>query len=241
MSVRLPCKTAPVAENALSIALITTAWTIGIGLALCVIVTIVLATRAPRSRLPWVLAAIAGLALATTGIVFGILDEDDGPTSRSPTEAPTDVPIGDLTRCTRFFSAGLPTGQIDEPVRCLDNGSETYVFPIIWNCADGRTLIVNDYGWGYRDGLWSTSGEAPFENCRSSADMPCREIFADGTQTRAEWNEGYLECFDDEGKIDYVVTSRWECFDSNEIQLTNRYGWGYLGQPWSANEDSPFC
>jgi hypothetical protein len=101
--------------------------------------------------------------------------------------------------------------------------------------------VSNDYGWGYDDSEWSTVGEAPYDRCRSTAQEPCTEIFADGTPTDGTWIDDVVECFDANGEIDYVLTTRWDCFDSDEIQVSNRYGWGYLGKKWVGGEEAPFC
>lgn len=186
--------------------------------------------------------AVLGLVISSAGTVYGLVDRT---TSESLSDSMTDslqgMPTSNLDECRDVFTQGRSTSEVDEPLVCLDNGNETYVFSVTWDCADGRTLLSNDYGWGYRDGTWSTVGDVPFDRCNSTASQPCTVLFSDGAITQESWANEFIECFDSAGDIDYVLTSRWPCFDSDDVQLSNRYGWGYVGKPWISGEDSPFC
>ena len=230
------------AVTSLSCAVSPSLW--GVSLLLVVTLACILwfAHRRSRLRTASVILAAVGLAIASAGTVYGIVDDGGGTTlSTAMTESLQGLPVDDLENCSSVFSDGTPTSDLDDPILCLDNGVETYVFPVTWECKDGRTLVSNEYGWGYRDTEWSTVGEAPFDRCNSTAQKPCTETFVDGEITREEWANDYIECFDVKGEIDYVITTRWECFDSDEIQLSNRYGWGYVGKEWISGEESPFC
>jgi hypothetical protein len=200
------------------------------------------AGRSSRIRRASSVLSIIGIVIAAGGTAFGIVDTDGGTTLSSQiTDSFQGLPVDDLEACDDVFAAGRSTSEIDEPTLCLDSGVETYVFPVTWECEDGRTLVSNDYGWGYDDSEWSTVGEAPYDRCRSTAQKPCTEIFSDGTPTNETWIDDVVECFDANGEIDYVLTTRWDCFDSDEIQVSNRYGWGYIGKKWVGGEDAPFC
>lgn len=199
------------------------------------------ARRTPRLTAPSALAVIA-LVVAAGGTVYGVLDDDSRtPMSSEMAESLQGFDVDDLEECAGVFAEGAPTNDLDEAILCLDGGADTYVFPITWDCEDGRTLVSNDYGWGYSDSEWTTRGEAPFDRCRSAAEKPCKEIFVDGQPTREEWSDGFIECFDTDDEIDYVITSRWDCFDSDDVQLSNRYGWGHIGEEWIGDEEAPFC
>jgi hypothetical protein len=199
------------------------------------------ARRTDRVMACSVLTVIA-LVVAAGGTVHGLLRTDDGLQMSSDMSASLQgLDVEDLKDCVDVYTDGTPTSDLDEADLCMDDGVETYVFPITWECEDGRTLVSNDYGWGFAGDEWTTVGEAPFDRCRSSADRPCADIFVDGEPTREEWTDDYIECFDPDGDIDYVITSRWDCYDSTEVQLSNRYGWGYIGKEWVGSEDAPFC
>lgn len=233
---------AGLAVSTLPFAVAPSLWAVSALLAIVLAALLLFAGR--RSLLPraGVVLCAVGIVIAAAGTVYGIVDTDDGTTlSSSMTDSLQGIPVDDLEDCADVFAAGTATADVDEPLMCLDSGVETYVFPVTWTCEDGRTLVSNDYGWGYQDDEWSTVGEAPYDRCRSTADKPCTEIFADGLMTDPTWIDDFIECFDENGEIDYVITTRWDCFDSDEVQLSNRYGWGYLGKKWVGGEEAPFC
>lgn len=230
------------AVSALPFALSPSLWVVSALLVIVLALVLWFAGRPRRMRTACSVLTAIGLAVASGGTVYGIVDDGDGTTlSSAVTNSLQGLPVEDLEACVDVYADGTPTNDVDDAILCLDNDVETYVFPITWDCHDGRTLVSNDYGWGYSDGEWTTIGEAPFDRCNSAADTSCTEIFVGGEPTREEWADDYIECFDPEGEIDYVITSRWDCFDSDDVQLSNRYGWGYIGKEWIAGEESPFC
>lgn len=233
---------ASIAISTLPFALSPTLWAVSLLLVIALATIVWFATRRSRLRTICTVLSVIGLVIAAAGTVYGLVDADDGsPLSSAITDSLQGFPVEDLEDCADVFAAGTATSEIDEPTLCLDAGVETYVFPVTWECEDGRTLVSNDYGWGFDDREWSTVGEAPYDRCRSTAERPCSEIFADGTMTDETWVDDFIECFDDNGDIDYVITTRWECFESDEVQLSNRYGWGYVGKEWIGGEEAPFC
>ncbi len=233
---------ASLAVSALPFALSPSLWAMSLVLVFALSAVLWFGTRRSRIHTTCSVVVVIGLIVAAGGTVYGLVD-DGGGTSMSADmrNSLQGLPVEDLSECREVYRSGTSTAEIDEPILCLDGNVETYVFPITWECEDGRTLVSNEYGWGYVDESWSTVGEAPFDRCRSTAQQSCAEIFVAGATTLEEWADDYLECFDADGEIDYVITSRWDCFDSDEVQLSNRYGWGYVGQPWISGEDSPFC
>lgn len=51
--------------------------------------------------------------------------------------------------------AGLPTSEVVDVGLCDDQApSDTILISAGFDCADGRTLHWNDWGWGYDDGDW---------------------------------------------------------------------------------------
>jgi hypothetical protein len=228
------------AVSALPFALSPSLWAISALLVIALSLVLWFGTRPRRIRMMSSVLAVIGLVIAAAGTVYGLLDSNEQPgLSSALTDSLQGIPVEDLEDCDDIYTAGTPT--IDDATLCLDNGVETYVFPITWDCKDGRTLVSNDYGWGYVGDTWSTVGEAPFDRCRSIAEMSCTDIFINGETTPEEWSDDYIECFDDDGEIDYVITTRWDCYDSDEVQLSNRYGWGYIGKEWIAGDEAPFC
>lgn len=233
---------ASLAVSTLPIAVAPTLWAVSLLLVIALTAIMWFAGRKSRIRRTGSVLSAIGIVIAAGGTVYGIVDTDGGTTLSSQiTDSFQGLPVDDLEACGDVFAAGRSTSEIDEPTLCLDSGVETYVFPVTWDCEDGRALVSNDYGWGYDDSTWSTVGEAPYDRCRSTAQKPCTEIFADGTSTNETWVDDVIECFDANGEIDYVLTTRWDCFDSDEIQVSNRYGWGYIGKKWVGDDDAPFC
>lgn len=57
-----------------------------------------------------------------------------------------------LPSCTELFSGVVEAGE-DGP--CDDQGESMVVGMATIDCADGRTLAWNDYGWGYLGEEWS--------------------------------------------------------------------------------------
>ncbi len=228
------------AVSALPFALSPSLWAISALLVITLSLVLWFGTRPRRIRMMSSVLAVIGLVIAAAGTVYGLLDRNEqSGLSSALTDSLQGIPVDDLEDCDDIYTAGTPT--IEDAILCLDNGVETYVFPITWDCKDGRTLVSNDYGWGYVGNTWSTIEEAPFDRCRSTANKACTDIFVDGETTREEWSDDYIECFDADGEIDYVITSRWDCYDSDEVQLSNRYGWGYIGKKWITGEEGPFC
>lgn len=219
-----------------------TLWALSAVLVIALAAILWFAARPSRIRRTCAVLSIIGLVIAAGGTVYGIVDSDESTSlSSAMVDSLQGFPVDDLEACSIVYAAGTSTNDIDEPILCLDSGVETYVFPVTWECEDGRTLVSTEYGWGYVDDTWSTVGEAPYDRCRSTAQVPCTGIFADDASTDESWINDVIECFDAIGEIDYVLTTRWDCFDSEEVQLSNRYGWGYVGKKWVAGEDAPFC
>lgn len=73
--------------------------------------------------------------------------------------------------CTDAFGGSSPVTRevLDGP--CDDNGELVYAGAAFYDCADGRTLAWNDYGWGYVGENW-TGHEAGAEQV---APAPARE------------------------------------------------------------------
>ncbi len=233
---------AGLAVTALPFALSPTLWAVSLLIAIVLASVLWFASRRSRIRTACSVLTVVGLIISSAGTVYGLIKGDDSTSlSSTLTDSLQGLPVDDLEECAELYENGSPTNDLAEPTLCLDSGVETYVFPITWECQDGRTLVSNDYGWGFRDDEWTTVGEAPFDRCNSSAEKRCVEIFVDGELTSEEWTDDYIECFDDSGDIDYVITTRWDCFDSDEVQLSNRYGWGYVGEEWFSGEEAPFC
>ncbi|MFM8858269.1 MAG: hypothetical protein ACKOI2_13940 [Actinomycetota bacterium] len=231
-----------IAVATLPIAVAPTLWALSAVLVIALAAILWFAARRSRIRRTCAVLSVIGIVIAAGGTVYGIVDTDNSTTlSSAMTDSLQGFPVDDLETCSNVYASGTSTNDIDEPSLCLDSGVETYVFPVTWECEDGRTLVSTEYGWGYIDDTWSTVGEAPYDRCRSSAEVSCADIFSDGTSTNESWVDDVIECFDANGEIDYVLTTRWDCFDSDEVQLSNRYGWGYLGKKWVGGEDAPFC
>ena len=231
-----------IAVATIPIAVAPTLWAFSAVLVIALAAVLWFAARQSRIRRTCVVMSVVGIVIAAGGTVYGIVDTDNSTSfSSAMTDSLQGFPVDDLEACSNVYTSGTSTNDIDEPILCLDSGVETYVFPVTWECEDGRTLVSTEYGWGYVDDTWSTVGEAPYDRCQSSAQELCTEIFSDGTSTDATWVDDVIECFDAEGEIDYVLTTRWDCFDSEQVQLSNRYGWGYLGKTWVGGQDTPFC
>jgi len=68
----------------------------------------------------------------------------------------------------------------------------------------------------------------------------CSEVFADGVTTQRSWDEDGVTCMDD-GERTFVITMESFCMEQDDAPLTNDYGWGYVDEPWNADEDAPDC
>lgn len=167
------------------------------------------------------LAAVAVVAGVAGGVFGAVRSADAGPTS-----------------CDDVFVDGGDVDAIAATDACEGADGMQFVFTIDHECYDGTTLYVNDNGWGYGGKTWNVDGDAPVDECTTSATQQCSEMFADGVETDSSWEWTEPECFGADGKP-VSVPVEWEFCEDFSTMLSNEFGWGKEGEPWHAGESKP--
>jgi len=175
------------------------------------------------------ISATGGIVrVATTGSQSGSSSIDlFGDTSKAP-------------NCEELMAEGAEVATIESTDRCKDEaGDLTFLITISETCKNGKTLVYNDSGWGYRSEKWTKLGDAPTGRCNSTATEQCTSIFAAGTITQESWTT-MDECLDGE-EVKWIYTSSMPCFMDDREYIYNDYGWGFVGTPWTLGKDTPSC
>ncbi|CAB4889935.1 unannotated protein [freshwater metagenome] len=174
------------------------------------------------------LMAFAGTLLAAGGAVGGALYQSAQHDSAG-------------RECSEVFADGASVDDVSAVDTCVEDKKPSFVFNDSTTCKDGTVLYVNEHGWGYAGGKWSTADNAPRGRCNSNATESCANIFKNGATTETAWADDTVECFDATGDVAYEYGYSMGCFDSNKTQIINDLGWGYVGEQWHAGEQSPTC
>lgn len=145
--------------------------------------------------------------------------------------------------CERIFESGADPTVVADTDTCRGPDGLTFVDLETKNCLDGRSLRMNQYGWGFAGEPWSsvTDAPAPYADCFGLADNRCALGFATGITTRSEWDSDPVTCLDPSGEAVNVYSFSWSCFDSNKRYVSNDYGWGYIDEPWRLGEPPGSC
>ena len=143
-------------------------------------------------------------------------------------------------KCDELMKEGADVSTIESTDSCKDNdGTLTFMMTMSDTCKNGKTLVYNDSGWGYKGGTWTKVGEAPTGRCNSTATEQCTSIFAAGATTQESWTS-IDECLDGDD-VKWVYTSTMPCFMDDGEYIYNEYGWGFVGTPWTLGTNTPSC
>lgn len=151
--------------------------------------------------------------------------------------------FGDTSKapeCDELMAEGAEVATIEATDSCKDEaGDLTFLMTFSETCKNGKTLVYNDSGWGYKGEKWTRVGDAPTSRCNSSATEQCTSIFAAGAITQESWTT-MDECLDGE-EVKSIYTSSMPCFMDDRQYIYNDLGWGFVGTPWTLGNDTPNC
>jgi len=145
--------------------------------------------------------------------------------------------------CSSIFRTGAKVDALNEVDTCRNDDGLTFVFLESTDCTDGRSLLSNEFGWGYRGGTWTAGRESvlPIGTCTGLAADRCTDAFAPGTVTDEAWSNGSPRCIGVDGTPTYLFILSWNCWNSGKRYLQNDFGWGFIGEPWQAGEPPSDC
>jgi len=202
--------------------------------------------RRPRLASPAVatFGLVAALAAIGGGIGEGVTRNHSAPRSTDSLSALASAGGSDAwPSCDSVFKAGSPTDDAANASSCTKDGSLTFVMSDRTECANGTTLVSNDFGWGFTGQTWNSASVAavPIGTCTGLSADKCTEAFSPGVTTLEVWGTLMPQCLGADGQPTRVFTLSWPCFNSGKSYLQNDFGWGYVDEPWQAGEPPTDC
>jgi hypothetical protein len=91
-------------------------------------------------------------------------DPQESVPSNRRTESTDQNDVTSPPPCTELFADGVradaSSEAISEGASCTQNGTEEVIRSQTRACADGRTMIYNNYGWGFDGAAWHATSAA---------------------------------------------------------------------------------
>jgi len=179
---------------------------------------------------------------ADAGLDFG--DLSNGDSSSIETDSSTEDFITDTTLesdqlCANVFANKKTTDEARDVFSCRNNGETVYVDTNRISCTNDSMLVYNDYGWGKVGSVWNVANSKVIGigDCLGLKSDLCSQVFALGVTTEDAWQSTDLWCVGTDGKLVSVPSLfAMSCFQSDKRWITNKFGWGYLGEPWQIGD-----
>ena len=232
----LQIKFAGIAGIIALIALSVPQW--GILSIICALIVLAVAvkTRSTISKQLFTILLVIGIVSTGGGIARAVTaDSQSNSSSLGLFEDSSKAP-----NCDELMEEGADVSTIETTESCKDeDGTLVFMMTMSDTCKNGKTLVYNDSGWGYKGEKWTKIGDAPTGRCNSDATEQCTSIFAAGAVTQESWT-AIDECLDGDD-VKWVYTSTMPCFMDDGEYIYNEYGWGFAGKPWTLGSDTPSC
>jgi hypothetical protein len=187
----------------------------------------------------------ASLLTVTGSVIIGLAVDSETSTSNQSENQFFNFSSDEQKSCAEVFAAGTDTNEAINTSSCEDSdtGVLTFVLTQEYECQDGLTLHVNDYGWGKDGGTWNSpnGAVAPIGTCNGLASDLCSEAFKPGTTTLESWGSDGATCVGDDGEISFVISLSMSCWKSDKKYVLNDYGWGFINEPWQKGDPPYDC
>jgi len=176
------------------------------------------------------------------GLDFGDLSNSDSLTTGtvlSTEDSITDTTLESDQLCAKVFANKKTTDEASEVFSCRNNGETVYVDTNRISCTNDSVLVYNDYGWGKAGSVWNIANSKVIGigDCLGLMSDLCSQVFAPGVTTEDAWQSTDLWCVGTDGKLVSVPSLfAMSCFQSDKRWITNKFGWGYLGEPWQTGD-----
>jgi hypothetical protein len=106
----------------------------------------------------WTGLLVVSLAAGCSGDGDRDVQENVPENRNVETTAPQADRVTDPPPCAELFAEGARTDASSEAVRegvyCTNNGTEQLVRSTVSECTDGRTVVSNEWGWGFDGEGW---------------------------------------------------------------------------------------
>lgn len=201
-----------------------------------IVLAITAKTRGTIAKQLFIILLVIGVISAAGGIARVVTTDSQSESSslglfEDSSKAPN---------CDELMKEGADVSTIASTDSCKDkDGTLTFMMTLSDTCKNGKTLVYNDSGWGYKGETWTKVGEAPTGRCNSTATEQCTSIFAAGAVTQESWTS-MDECLDGDD-VKWIYTSTMPCFMDDGEYIYNEYGWGFAGTPWTLGTNTPSC